>query len=262
LLDRRDADGVSVRDAVSAFGGDPDRLTIGELGSRRLLGWIEAHIEQGPILDAEDLAVGVVTDIAGQTRATISVVGEAGHAGTVPMELRKDALMGAAELALAVERIARSMTGLVATIGQATVQPGASNVIPARVVMTLDVRHPFDDERERALNEIYASAGEISGRRKVGIAISERTDTPANACDERLTASLERAIAETGRPVRRIVSGAGHDAVALSARMPVTMLFVRCKNGISHNPAESIDERDAAAALDVLDRFLMLLAQP
>jgi allantoate deiminase len=167
--------------------------------------------------------------------------------------------MGAADFALTVERIAKSTPGLVATIGQIHALPGASNVIPASVDMTLDIRHPIDDERHRALDELYEKTAEISAKRSLGIGISERTDTPANACDERLTARLEQAIADAGVPVRRLVSGAGHDAVALSAKMPVTMLFVRCKDGISHNPAESIETADAAAALDVLDRFLWLV---
>ncbi|MEA2511621.1 MAG: allantoate deiminase [Thermomicrobiales bacterium] len=256
LLERTDADGVTVAEAIRAFGGDPGAIVTQGHDLDRYLGFVEAHIEQGPVLEAEGLPVGVVAAIAGQTRVAVTFAGEAGHAGMVPMALRRDALCAAAEFVLAVEDVGRTTEGLVATVGQLAAEPGASNVVPGRVRLTLDVRHAADAVRREAVTMLLDRATAIARERGVAASFENRNDNRAVACDPNLTARLEAAVRATGYPVRRLVSGAGHDAVALSARMPVAMLFVRCAGGVSHNPAESVTVEDVAAAIEVMDRVI------
>jgi allantoate deiminase len=260
LLTRTDDEGVTIAEAIRAFGGDPD-ATIAARDFGRYLGFVEAHIEQGPVLEKEGLPVGVVAAIAGATRATVTFTGVAGHAGTVPMAFRRDALAAAAAFVLAVEAIGRATEELVATVGQLRLEPGASNVIPGRVRLTLDVRHADDAVREQTVAVILERAAAIARDRDVSVAIEGRNDNPAIVCDAALTARLEAAISAAGHPVRRLNSGAGHDAVALSTRLPVAMLFVRCAGGVSHNPAESVTVEDVAAAIEVLDHFVVGLAR-
>jgi allantoate deiminase len=255
-LERRDADGVSMREALREFGGDPDRLAASRRASEDLIGYYEVHIEQGPVLETENLPLGVVSAIAGQTRATITFEGQAGHAGTVPMALRQDALTAAAEWICAAEAAARDTEGLVATVGELTVEPGASNVIPAKATLSLDLRHGEDATRVGARDELHHRAGAIADARGVSLDWSIVQETPAVQCSPELSARLGAALAGLGHPVRRLASGAGHDAAIISAIAPVTMLFVRCAGGISHNPAESVDVEDVAAAIAVSVRFL------
>jgi allantoate deiminase len=259
-LERRDVDGVAMADAISAFGGDPALLADARRDPAGLLGYVEVHIEQGPVLEAEDLPVGVVTGIAGQTRAEVVFDGEAGHAGTVPMALRRDALVAAAEWIGTVEAEARAVDGLVATVGAVAVEPGASNVIPARASLTLDVRHLDDATRETACADLRARAEAIAARRGTAIAWTDVQATPAVACGRALTAELEAAVADAGVRVRRLPSGAGHDAAVMSRLCEVAMLFVRCAGGISHNPAEAVSAADVAVAIDVTSRLLDRLA--
>src|SRR5919198_339486 len=251
-LERRDADEVSMADAIRAFGGDPDALESARRSGEGVLGYVEVHIEQGPVLEAEDEPVGVVTAIAGQTRAEVTFEGEAGHAGTVPMALRHDALAAAAEWILMVESFGRGTEGLVATVGETTVEPGAGNVIPGRVTLSLDLRHADDGIREAARERLLRGAAAIAKRRGVGAAWSVVQETAAVACDPALTDALAAA---AGGDVLRLPSGAGHDAAVMSHLAPVAMLFVRCHKGISHNPAESVTAADVAAAIDVTTRF-------
>jgi allantoate deiminase len=257
-LERRDADDVSMADAIRAFGGDPDALESARRSGEGVLGYVEVHIEQGPVLEAADEPVGVVTAIAGQTRAQVSFEGEAGHAGTVPMDLRRDALTAAAEWILTVENFGRGTQGLVATVGEATVEPGAGNVIPGRVTLTLDVRHADDGIREAARERLLRGAAAIATRRGVEATWSVVQETAAVACDSALTDALAAA---AGGDVPRLPSGAGHDAAVMSHLAPVAMLFVRCHKGISHNPAESVTAADVAAAIDVTTRFIESLAR-
>ena len=252
-LDRRDADDVSMADAIRAFGGDPEGLDGARRSGDGLLGYVEVHIEQGPVLEARDEPLGVVTAIAGQTRAQVIFEGEAGHAGTVPMELRRDALTAAAEWILTVENFGRGTHGLVATVGESAVEPGAGNVIPGRVTLSLDVRHADDGIREAARERLLRGATAIAQRRGVEATYSVVQETPAVACDAALTDALAAA---AGGDVPRLPSGAGHDAAVMSHLAPVAMLFVRCKGGISHNPAESVTAADVATAIDVMTRFL------
>jgi allantoate deiminase len=260
-LDLRDSDGVSLSDAVRAFGGDPTMLQQDARRRDDVLGYVEVHIEQGPVLQALDLPVGVVTAIAGQSRFELSFRGIAGHAGTVPMHLRKDALCAAAELVLQVEQAARTQDGLVATVGQLDVQPGASNVIPGMVTISLDVRHGDDVVREQAIKELRSQAEEIGIARGVDVTRQLVQESKSVPCSPELADLLAEAVKMQGLAVHRLPSGAGHDAVVMSAISPVGMLFVRCKDGISHNPAESVTTDDVAAAIGVTERFLELLSQ-
>jgi allantoate deiminase len=260
-LDRTDDSGVTMAEAVRAFGGDPAQLGDDRWRDGRLLGYCEVHIEQGPVLEARDLPVCVVSAIAGQARYRITFTGAAGHAGTVPMPARRDALGAAAELVLAVEADARSHDGLVATVGQLTVRPGAANVIPGEVVLTLDVRHPDDGVRRERTQHLLEQAQEIAARRDIDVAVSPLGENPSVQCSPRLTALLAKAVEELGLPVVHLASGAGHDGVAMVSLADVAMLFVRCKGGVSHNPAESVEAADIGVAIDVMGRFLELLAK-
>jgi allantoate deiminase len=223
--------------------------------SRDFIGYLEVHIEQGPVLEQRDLPVGVVTAIAGQSRFRVEFQGCAGHAGTTPMHLRQDALCGAAELVLAAER-----SGVVATVGQAHVEPGASNVIPGRVTLTLDVRHSTDARRLSAVRALERTARAIAQRRNLQLAWKPVQETPAVRCDRRLTNLLSSCITGRGLETVGVTSGAGHDAAALATLCPIAMLFVRCKGGISHHPAESVKVADVACAIAVFTDFVEALA--
>jgi allantoate deiminase len=261
LLGLVDDDGVALGDALRDFGGAPDALAGAARRGERVLGYCEVHIEQGPVLEGRDVPVGVVSAIAGATRAELEFSGRAGHAGTVPMDLRHDAACAAAEWVLAVEAAARREPALVATVGRLEAQPGAPNVVPGAAIASLDVRHPDDAVRDAAVRGLRDAAGEIGARRGVEVLWREVTTAPAVAADAALTAALSAAVAERGLPVVTLASGAGHDAVALSALTGVAMLFVRCAGGISHHPDESVDEADVAVALEVLHAFVRGLAR-
>ncbi len=257
-LDVVDGAGVTLRDAIRTAGGDPDAAVTAPVPE--LAGYVEVHIEQGPVLEREGLPVGVVTAIAGQTRARIVLTGEAGHAGTLPMEARRDALAAAAEVVLAVERLGCAEPGLVATVGALSLSPNVGNVVAGEARMLLDVRHADDRIRRRAAEEIRDEAERIAAARGVDAAWALRYDTPAVELDPRLRGRLVDAVRDQGLPVRELVSGAGHDAVVLSRICPAAMLFVRCAGGISHDPRESVSEGDVAVALDVLERVVRSVA--
>jgi allantoate deiminase len=256
VLERRDADGIAMADAIAAFGGDAGALPSARRDAAGVLGYVEVHIEQGPVLEADDLPVGVVEAISGQTRAAVTFAGSAGHAGTVPMDLRRDALAAAAEWILAVEALGRSTDGLVATVGDARVRPGAGNVIPGYVELSLDVRHARDDERETAVAALRERARAIAAARGLTAAVEVVQATAAVACDPALRDALAAAVTACGHRELRLASGAGHDAAVMAALGPVAMLFVRCAGGVSHNPAESVAHADVAAAIEVMARFL------
>jgi len=251
-----DDKGITLADAIRAFGGDPAKLSESRRDPGDLLGFVEVHIEQGPVLERRGLPVGVVSAIAGATRVRVSLDGSAGHAGTVPMNLRRDALPAAAEFVLAVERIAGAEEGMVGTVGQLTVLPGASNVIPGQVEASLDLRHPNEKLRAIAAQRIEDELAAIGKRRDVDTLWREVQGYPTVECDLDLMSRLIDAIADEGFEPVQLASGAGHDAVALSEITPVSMLFVRCQGGISHNPAESITVEDVDVAIRVLDRFM------
>ena len=259
-LDAEDADGITLREVIRASGRDPEAIAADALDPATMLGFLEVHIEQGPVLEQMDLPVGVVSAITGSKRATVTIEGTAGHPGTVPMGMRRDALVGAAELVLAVESRGRAVPGLVATVGKLDVQPGAQNVIPGRVQLSLDVRHADEATLFDAVDAIHARAEEIVGARSLALDWVETPGGGSIPSDPHLTAALSAAIADEGLVPHALFSGAGHDAGALAAIMPVSMLFVRCKGGISHNPAESITVEDVAVALRVVHSFIARLA--
>jgi allantoate deiminase len=210
--------------------------------------YLEVHIEQGPVLEAEGLPLGVVTAINGQSRFDVVFEGRAGHAGTTPMELRHDALAAAAEFVLAAERAG-------GTVGVLAVPHCAANVIPGRVEATLDIRDPDDAARARRIAALRAEVAASGARRGVAVRWSPVGETPATPCSPRLVSALERAVAETGVPVRKLPSGAGHDAMSMAAVTEIAMLFVRCAGGIRHQPDEAVLEDDVALAIDAATRF-------
>jgi allantoate deiminase len=214
--------------------------------------YLEAHIEQGPVLEAEGHPLGIVTAITGGAKLTVTLTGTAGHAGTVPMGLRRDAFSAAAEIALAVERLARDDGEAVATVGEVAVAPGAANVIPGRAAISIDLRHPDDGRRGRLLGRVREIVADVAARRGVEAAVDVVHDERSVVCDPALGERMRRAARAIGLDPPSLASGAGHDAVVLSDHVPVAMLFVRCAGGISHNPAESVTEDDVAAALAVL----------
>ncbi len=255
-LDCKDAAGITLREALLAFGGDPDDIARLTRDPSHVLGYVELHIEQGPVLEGEDLPVGIVTAINGATRATIGVKGWAGHAGTVPMGMRRDALPAAAEMILGIERRCADQRNLVGTVGQVDVLPGAVNVIPGEVRFTIDVRSPWDDERKAAVGDIFDLTDGIGARRALGVTHTVTYDVPAATCSPELADALESAVVRTGIRPRRLPSGAGHDGLAMVNLCPIAMLFVRCRAGVSHSPAESITAHDADVAVRVLIDFL------
>jgi allantoate deiminase len=259
-LTREDSDGLPLADAVRAFGGDPDRLTESVRRPDELLGYAEVHIEQGPVLEERGCPVGLVSAIQGQTGVGIEFTGEAGHAGTVPMAMRHDALTAAAEFTLAVETLGQQTPGLVATVGRFQVAPGASNVIPGRAALSLDVRHPDDAMRLEAVDKLRAQAEDIAQRRGVQLDWRAGKGQASVACLPQLTEIFARAVAESGYPEITLASGAGHDAAIMSKIIEIAMLFVRCERGVSHSPAEAVAIEDVAVAIEVTKRFLMLLA--
>jgi allantoate deiminase len=228
-LERRDAAGVSLRDALTAAGGDPAAVAGCARSRDEVAGWLELHIEQGPILERDDLPIGVVTGIQAQAQHRFTVEGTAGHAGTTPMAGRHDALAAAAALILAVEDVGRTAAGIVATVGRVDAAPGATNVIAGHVTLTTDVRHPDDAILGRALADIEAAAHAIAAERGVEITTEALALNRGVPCDPALMAACARAIAAQGLPVRELASGAGHDAVGLSHITPVAMLFLRCR---------------------------------
>jgi allantoate deiminase len=254
-LRRTDAEGVMMADAIRAFGSDPAKIAEDRWRGERPLGYVEVHIEQGPLLEKLGFAVGVVSAINGQSRYELTFTGEAGHAGTVPMELRRDALVAAAVF---VEACAGIEPGLVATVGQLSVRPGAANVIPGQVMLSLDVRGPEDAVRRLWCDRLVGLAREIGRRRHIDVAISPISERDAVQCSPRIGELLRKAIGENAV---ELSSGAGHDGVYMSEITDIGMLFLRCKGGISHNPAEAVEESDVAVAIDVLGRFLELLAK-
>lgn len=258
-LERTDSAGVSVAEAIREFGGDPERIDHDTWRDGRLLGYCEVHIEQGPELEGRGLPVGVVSAIVGQNRYGLTFAGAPGHAGTVPMERRHDALTGAAEFVLVVESDARQRPELVATVGQLVVDPGAANVIPGKVDLSLDVRHADDAIRVGAAEQILERANAIAKKRNLAVAVELVSDNPAVRCAPRLISMLSRAVEGLGHPVALLPSGAGHDAVAMAHLTDVGMLFVRCKGGISHHPAESVMTEDVEVAIDVLSKFIELV---
>ncbi len=256
VLDLVDWDGVTLRQALVDFGLDPARVKDAARGRDDILAYAELHIEQGPVLEAEGLPVGVVTAINGATRLAVTVDGMAGHAGTVPMDLRQDALAAAAECVLAIEARATSVPELVGTVGRLETLPGAVNVIPGKVRFTIDIRSPRDADRIAAVSDVTETLRKVCERRKVRVDIAQTHAGKTAPCAPWLMDQFAQAIAAESHAVRRLPSGAGHDGMAMIDIADIGMAFVRCKAGISHNPAESITAEDAEIGARVLARFI------
>jgi allantoate deiminase len=261
-LDELDENTISRREALTAFGCDPSRAAAETRSPDRTLGYVEVHIEQGPVLEKEDLPLGVVTTIDGVTRATVDVEGIAGHAGTVPMPMRRDALTAAAEMLLSIEERARRQPNLVATVGKLEVLRSAPNTIPGRVRFTLDIRSPIDAERLKAVEDIKATIAAVAARRGVIQRLTLGHQAPAAHCDEKLSDLLAAAAESCGIAAPRMPSGAGHDAMAFDKIIPFAMLFVRCRGGVSHNPDEFASPADIDSAARVLSTFLDRIVPP
>ena len=248
---------AAVLEAIREYGLDPEELHLA-CAADEMKGYLEFHIEQGPVLDELGLPLAVVESILGLTRMQVTFRGQANHAGTTPMRLRRDALAAAAEWISAVERTAAETEGLVATVGQLHVAPNAANAVPGAVRASLDARHARDRVRLNAVDALSETARSIAARRRIQVELQNLLGQPAVAMDRGMMQLLERAVADAGYPVHRMSSGAGHDAMIMAERLPAAMLFVRSPGGISHQPDETVREDDVAAALGVGTRFLDL----
>ncbi len=257
VLNVRDRAGIAMREALVQFGLDPEHIGAAARARRELLAYVELHIEQGPVLEEKGLPVGVVTAIAGATRLAANLTGMAGHAGTVPMALRRDALAGAAECIVAVEEFCKTdHSGLVGTVGYITAMPGATNVIPGRVSFTLDIRAPTDAHRKLAVADIVRQIEAIAKRRRLALQLDVTHENRTVPCAPWLKAQVAEAVAAEGHPVFELPSGAGHDGMAMIDLSDVAMIFVRCRGGISHHPDEHVELADADAGARVLLRLI------
>ena len=256
-LGSKDRAGLTMREALVAFGLDPEHIGAAARARSELLGYVELHIEQGPVLEAKQLPVGVVTAIAGATRLAVELRGMAGHAGTVPMALRRDALAGAAECIVAIEEFCASdRDGLVGTVGYINAMPGATNVIPGMVSFTIDMRSPRDSFRKLAVADVVRQIEEIARRRHLALEINVTHENRTVPCAAWLQQQVAEAVKDEGYPVFELPSGAGHDGMAMIDIADVAMLFVRCRGGISHHPAEHVEPADVEAGARVLLRLI------
>lgn len=257
LLNKTDKAGILLADAIAKIGGDSKVLAADAIPAEDWLGYYEIHIEQGPVLYESNIPVAIVTAIAGQKRVEITFNGMAGHAGTVPMDMRNDALAATSEFVLAVENFGvEHKASLVATIGKLDVVDSASNVIPGKVICSLDLRSADDRKLTIAYQQLKDLCQSITDKRKITLGWNVIQETKAVTCDISLSQSLEKAIVSSNIELVKLVSGAGHDAVPVSQVSPVSMLFVRCYKGISHNPQEDAEVKDVAAAIEVSDKFI------
>lgn len=263
-LDQADRSGVTMREALTAFGGKPEALAGEAYQADSVLGYLEVHIEQGPVLERTGAPLGVVTAIASQSRHRIRIKGEAGHAGTVPMPMRRDALVAASELMVGIEAIARKdrKNSLVATVGEIEALPGASNVIPAEVRLSLDVRAASDDARRDAVAAILSFARKTEAVRQVALTFETVLEKPVATCGPRMMAAIQEGASRVmGKPAQELLSGAGHDGLSMAHLCEYGMMFVRCRGGISHNPAEFVTVDDMGAAVEGLVEAILALAR-
>lgn len=257
VLGTKDKAGIAMRDALVQFGLDPDHIGAAARAPGELLAYVELHIEQGPVLEAQNLPVGVVTAIAGATRLAARLTGMAGHAGTVPMKLRRDALTGAAECIVAIEELCRTdEAGLVGTVGYIHAMPGATNVIPGQVSFTIDLRAPTDAHRRLAVADIVRRIEAIAKQRSLALQLDVTHENRTVPCAPWLKAQVAQAVAAEGYPVFELPSGAGHDGMAMIDIADVAMLFVRCRGGVSHHPDEHVELADVDVGARVLLRLI------
>jgi len=260
-LDRVDESGISMREAITQYGLDIRGISDAAYDSERVIGYIETHIEQGPVLERLGLPVAIVDAIAGQSRLMIQFVGKAGHAGTTPMIPRQDALVGAARFVQAVQEMGQKTEGLRATVGRLNVTPNASNVIPSQVDLSIDVRHTSDPVRVEAIRELLELGNAIAICERLDFKVTHRSDTHSVQASADLVEMLSRAINANGIESMKMPSGAGHDAVVMADKFPMAMLFIRHPDGISHHSDERVDEPDVAKAIDVMISMIRLLAE-
>ena len=255
-----DADGVRLREAFAAFGLDPNGIARAARRPEDLIGYLEAHIEQGPVLEDRGRALGLVTSIAGARRMLITVTGRAAHAGT-PYAARRDALAGASEAILAVESLAPGL-GLIATVGRVGAQPGAVNVVAGSATFSLDVRAASDEVRDAGLDALLAEARSICDRRRLSLSVEHTHAASTVYCDPEMKATLTQGVAATGDDdPPELFSPAGHDAMAIASLTRVGMLFIRCAGGVSHHPDESVLEDDVRLAIDAMYAAVLSLAE-
>jgi allantoate deiminase len=253
-----DARGVTLGDALASYGKNPKDISRAAYSSQEAAGYVEVHIEQGPVLEAKGQPLGVVTGIVGQVRLRVIVTGQAGHAGTVPMSLRHDAFVGAAEMALALEAIARKNPedGMVGTVGRIEAVPGAVNIIPGCVLFTVDLRSLTDALRIKSTERFAAEAARIAEARGLQVSVEPFHEIATAHCAPALQDALAASITDLGHMPVRLPSGAGHDAQVMARLCPSAMLFVRCRDGISHNPAEFASVQDMGVAIAALVGFI------
>lgn len=256
-LELVDSDGVTLAEAITRYGKNPADIPAAAYAPGSAAAYVEVHIEQGPVLEYRNQPLGVVNSIAGQTYLNVEFLGEAGHAGTVPMLLRRDALAGAAEAILAAERMARDTKGeVVATVGHINVPAAASNVIAGNVALTVDIRAGADAARTQFVEGFKTEVRAIAEKRHLGLSVTTTRNVATTPCDPAIQDGLAAAIKSVGGEPLRLASGAGHDGTAMAKLCPVGMLFVRCRGGISHNPAEYASPADMGLAVAALIRFI------
>jgi len=261
VMSRTDADGISFSDALQAFNSGPDDIALIKREPKEMLAYLELHIEQGPVLQSKNVPVGVVSTISGATRLMIQLTGEAGHAGTVPMDLRRDALVAASHCIGIVETRCQGHDGLVGTVGHVNVEPGAGNVIPGSVQFSVDIRAAEDDLRTKTVSSVIADITSVCEKRNITIEVDRVHEAPTIPCNTQVVEQLEFAVAATGYETLTLPSGAGHDAAAMASITDVGMLFVRCKDGLSHHPDEFVTENDAIAGANVLMEAVIRLSE-
>jgi allantoate deiminase len=259
-LDLEDRSGISLGTALNNFGGKPDEIATLHRARQDVLGYLEVHIEQGPVLESEGLPVGRVTGICGIERWSLTLTGQSAHAGTMPMDLRQDALACASEMILAIETMARQTDDFLAVVGQLDVSPNVVNAVPGEVRLTVELRAPADDVREHCSRQLAREITAIATTRGLVLSLQQTYAQKGTLCDDTLSAALDAGIASTGLPVRPILSGATHDASAMADLCPVAMMFVRCAGGISHHPDEAITAEDADIAVRALQGTIANLA--
>ena len=259
VLDMKDKDRVSLRRALADFGGDPNGVSSLARDPVKTAGYLEIHIEQGPVLEAADTALGIVTGICGIERNTVNFTGETGHAGTVPMDSRRDALVAASDFISAIHDAAMKIPDLRATVGALSLHPNVVNAIPRKVELTVEIRALDDTVRDNFARLAQSAGDRISGLRRVGFSMERTYQQPAVPCDTNMMGDLEAAVAAIGQTAPRLPSGATHDASAMADLCPTSMLFVRCKDGVSHKPEEFAASDDMDAAIHAIAGFLRAL---
>ncbi len=259
-FDLQDSDAVTLLEALEHFGGSAEEVGKSSRASDALAGYIEVHIEQGPVLEQANQPLGVVTSIAGARRFRLTVQGQAGHAGTVPMTMRQDAMVAAAQVVLLVEQLATEH-GIVATVGDLSCKPGAANVIAGQCTLSLDIRADSDSKRDSVVDALQQQVEALLNVRGLQASWVETHCAAAVACADSFQKLMADALTDMSLPSPRLMSGAGHDAMAIAEICDIGMLFLRCAGGVSHHPAESVTTEDVALAIEALERTVLKCAQ-